>query len=62
MTAVRQPVAVVTGAAKTADRTALCEFVLTTCGGCDILVNNAAYNPIMPFAGPSTTPEVSDEP
>ena len=36
---------------KSADRTALCEFVLTTCGGCDILVNNAAYNPIMPFAG-----------
>ncbi len=36
---------------KAADRTALCEFVLTTCGGCDLLVNNAAYNPIMPFAG-----------
>jgi citronellol/citronellal dehydrogenase len=35
---------------KAADRTALCEFVLTKYGGCDILVNNAAYNPLMPFA------------
>ena len=33
-----------------ADRAALCEFVLATYGGCDILVNNAAYNPLMPFA------------
>jgi len=32
-----------------ADRAALCEFVLSTYGGCDILVNNAAYNPLMAF-------------
>jgi citronellol/citronellal dehydrogenase len=36
--------------ARAGDRTALCEFVLTEYGGCDILVNNAAYNPLMPFA------------
>jgi len=32
-----------------ADRAALCEFVLSAYRGCDILVNNAAYNPLMAF-------------
>jgi citronellol/citronellal dehydrogenase len=34
---------------RAAERDALCEFVATEYGGCDILVNNAAYNPRLPF-------------
>ena len=30
-------------------RAALCSFVTGEFGGCDVLVNNAAYNPIAPF-------------
>lgn len=30
-------------------RTALCEYVLGELGGCDVLVNNAAYNVLAPF-------------
>ena len=36
--------------ARAGDRAALCGFVGSEYGGCDILVNNAAYNPVMPFA------------
>jgi citronellol/citronellal dehydrogenase len=35
---------------RAAERDALCEFVVSEYGGCDILVNNAAYNPRLPFA------------
>ena len=35
--------------ARAGDRTALCEFVMTEYAGCDVLINNAAYNPLMPF-------------
>lgn len=36
--------------ARPAERAALCAFVADELGGCDVLVNNAAYNPVAPFA------------